>query len=165
MLYSKRVKRAAAIVAITAGGMISTAAVASAGSGLTSEVLVTADLTYDALINHDRVKFQTKDPTAVRIQKLTFAAGAYSGWHHHPGVIIVSVQSGLVTLYDSTCGSVTYGPGSANGSVFVEGHDSPQEARSAAGAVTFVTYVVPVSNPLATRFRIEDQVPFCATSF
>lgn len=165
MLYSKQVKRAAAIVAIAAGGMISTAAVASAGSGISSEILVTADLTDDALINHDRVKFQTKDPTAVRIQKLTFAAGAYSGWHHHPGLIIVSVQSGLVTLYDSTCGSVTYGPGSANGSVFVEGHDSPQEARSAAGAVAYVTYVVPVSNPLATRFRIEDSVPFCATSF
>lgn len=162
MLYSKHVKRAAAIFAITAGGMISTAAVASAGSGITSEVLVTADLTDDALINHDRVKFQTKDPTAVRVQKLTFAAGAYSGWHHHPGVIIVSVQSGLVTLYDSTCGSVTYGPGSANGSVFVEGHDSPQEARSAAGAVTYVTYVVPsAATPV---FRIEDDPPACTTA-
>lgn len=162
MLYFNEVKRASAIVAIAACGMISTAALASAGSGITSEVFVTANLTEDALINHDRVKFQTKDPTIVRIQKLTFAAGAYSGWHHHPGLLMVSVQSGQVTLYDSTCGSKTYGPGSPNGSVFVEGHDSAQEARSTAGAVTFVTYVVPSAAPPV--FRIEDTALSCAAA-
>jgi len=40
-------------------------------------------------LNSDRVKFQTKDPTAVRFQTLTFQAGARTGWHHHPGFTLV----------------------------------------------------------------------------
>ena len=165
MLCSKQVKFAVAILGIAAAGAIGTAATASPGSGVTPENLVTADLLEEPVINHDRVKLQTKDATVVRVQRLTFAAGSFSGWHHHPGLIVVSVQSGLVTLFDSVCGSKSYGPGSVNGSVFVEGHDSTQEARSTAGAVVYVTYIVPASNPPATRFRVEDQVPFCATTF
>lgn len=164
MIYSKALKRAAAVVALAAVGTLGTAAMASAGAGITPENLVTADLLSEPVINHDRVKLQTKDATVVRVQRLTFGANSYSGWHHHPGVIVVSVRSGLVTLYDSTCGSKTYGPGHANGAVFVEGHDDAQEARSTLGAIVYVTYVVPASNPVLTRFRIEDDPPACTTA-
>ena len=163
MVYSKRLKCAAAIAGIAAVGTIGTMASASAGSGVTAETLVTANYAEEGHVNHDRVKFQTKDATVVRVQKLTFAAGSFSGWHHHPGVIVVAVESGLVTLSHADCSSKTYGPGSPNGAVFVEGGDGAQEARSAAGAVVYVTYVVPsAATPV---FRIEDPVPFCATSF
>ena len=162
MLYSRRLKSAGAILGIAVAGTIATAAVASAGSGITPVNLVTANLNEEPLVNHDRVKFQTKDATVVRVQRLTFAAGAYSGWHHHPGMIVVAVESGSVTLSDHNCGSKTYGPGLPDGAVFVEGHDNAQQASSAAGAVVYVTYVVPRTSPLV--FRIEDSVPFCATS-
>ena len=92
MLYSKRLK-CAAIIGIAAIGMSPTTALASPSSGITSDILVTADLDEVGHINSDRVKFQTKGATDVRVQRLTFAAGAYSGWHHHPGVIIVAVES------------------------------------------------------------------------
>ena len=158
MSYSKQLK-CAAILGIAAVGMSATAVFASPGSGISSDILVTADLDEPGHINSDRVKFQTKDRTDVRVQRLTFAAGAYSGWHHHPGVIIVAVASGAVTLTDSSCGSKTYGPGLPNGSVFVEGHDSAQQATSAVASVVYVTYVAPSADPRV--FRIEDPVQSC----
>lgn len=159
MLYLKQLK-CAAIFGIAAVGMSATAALASPGSGISSEILVTANLDQSGHINSDRVKFQTKGPTDVRVQKLTFAPGSYSGWHHHPGIVIVAVQSGAVTLTDSNCGSVTYGPGLPAGSVFVEGHDSAQQATSAVASVVYVTYVAPSADPV--DFRDENDPPPCA---
>jgi len=159
MLYSK-LKCAAAILGIAASGTIASVATASPGSGVTPTTLVTANYDEQGHVNSDRVKFQTKGATDVRVQRLDFAAGSYSGWHHHPGIVVVAVQSGLVTLTHADCSSKTYGPGSPNGAVFVEGHDSAQEARSAAGAVVYVTYVAPDG----AGFRLDDDPPSCATS-
>ena len=148
-----------AMLAIIAGSMGSSA-VASPGSGVTSVVLATGDLEKDVNYNHDRVKFQTKDPADVRVQRLDFAAGAYTGWHHHPGVVIVTVASGLITTVDHNCQTTTYGPGSPNGSVFVEGHDTPMEARSASGGTVYATYIAPSASPPV--FRIEDDPQSCS---
>lgn len=160
MVYAKKSTSAAAILLSAMAGSISATAWASPGAGITPENLVTADFEETAVINNDRVKIQTKDRTDVRVQRLTFAAGAYSGWHHHPGVVIVAVASGSVTLMDANCGSKTYGPGQANGGVFIEGHVAAQQAVSADGATVYVTYVAPSAEPRV--FRVEDPVPFCA---
>ena len=158
MLYSKQLRCAGAMFGIAAIATTGPVASASPGAGVTPETFATSRLLEDSHINHDRVKFETKDPTNVRVQRLTFAPGARTGWHHHPGLVIVAVQSGLVTLTDSDCHTTrTYGPGSPNGSVFVEGDAHAHEASSAAGATVYVTYVVP-----SDVFRIEDPVPACA---
>jgi hypothetical protein len=150
----------AAIAGIFLVGVLATVAPGSPGSGLTPTNLVTAKFERAVQVNHDRVKFQTKEPSDVRVQKLEFAPGSFSGWHHHPGLLVVTVASGAVTLWESDCTGTTYGPGLANGAVFVEGGDSPIQATSAGGAVNFVTYVVPRANPPV--FRIEDDPPPCA---
>ncbi len=159
MSFSKELKFGAILVA--AVGMSATAALASPGSGVTADTpLVTANLNESRHINSDRVKLQTKGRTNVRVQKLTFGANSFSGWHHHPGIVIVAVQSGIVTLTDSNCGETSYGPGHPNGSVFVEGQDSAQQASSVAGAVVYVTYVAPSADPV--DFRDENDPPACA---
>lgn len=151
----------AASVGVAMLGTFAAVALASSGSGITSDPpLVTANFNETVHLNSDRVKFQTKGATDFRIQRLVFAAGAYSGWHHHPGMIIVAVQSGAVTLTDAECKSVTYGPGLPDGAAFVEGGDAPVQASSATGATAYVTYVAPDANPPA--FRIEDDPPPCA---
>lgn len=160
MVYSRKLKRTAAILLSAMAGSIAATALASPGAGITPENLVTADFEDTAQINNDRVKMQTKDRTDVRVQRLTFAAGSYSGWHHHPGVVIVAVASGSVTLVDANCGSKTYGPGQPNGGVFIEGHHAAQQAVSQNGATVYVTYVAPSAQPPV--FRIEDPVPLCA---
>jgi len=110
-------------------------------------------------VNHDRVKFQTKDPTDVRVQKIVFAAGGYSGWHHHPGFVIATVASGAVTFTRSDCTSTTYGPGLPAGAVFVESSDDPGQASSADGATLYATFIAPHANP--PIFRIEDDPVTC----
>lgn len=133
---------------------------ASPGAGITAETYVTGTLVGDNQQNSDRVKFQTKDDAAVRVQKLTFSPGGFTGWHHHPGIVIVTVQSGTISLMHSDCSIHEYGQGSPHGSVFIEGEHRVHEASSAAGAVIFATYVAPNANPPV--FRVEDPVPFCA---
>lgn len=153
MMYRARIAGAFAILGtITVGG----AALASPGSGVTPQTFVTAPLSQEGQVNHESVKFQTRAPTLVRMQRLTFAPGSRTGWHHHPGVVIVAVESGSVTLTDTNCGSRTYGPGSPNGSVFVEGHDDAHEASSVNGAVVYVTYVSPTDT-----FRLENAATTC----
>lgn len=156
MLYSKGLKLAP-LLAVTAAASISTGALAEPGSGITSQTIVAANLNDTALTNHDQIKFQTKGLTDVRLQKLTFSPGSRSGWHHHPGVLLVSVQSGQVTLTDHHCEAKTYGPGLPNGSVFVEAHDDAMQATSANGAVAYVTVIVPRDAPS----RIEDSPVSC----
>jgi hypothetical protein len=114
-------------------------------------------------VNSDRVKFQTKDPVDVRVQEINIAPGGRSGWHHHPGIVIIAVKEGAVTFVDGTdCSATTYGPSSPNGSVFVESGDAPGEARNMSTdqpAKTYATFVAPDEDPGV--FRIEDDPVNC----
>lgn len=160
VLRSKR-KWVAAALGAAVIGVFATVALGSPpfNFGITgTEVYVTASLNDSVQQNSDRVKFQTKDPTYVRVQKLVVGAGGRSGWHHHPGVVIVAVQSGDLTFTHSDCSSTTYGP---NG-VFVEGGDDPGEASSVNGATVLVTYVAPNKGSVtSTTFREEDSAVSC----
>ena len=121
---------------------------------------VTANFDEDVHVNSDRVKFQTKGPTDVRVQRLNVSPGGYSGWHHHPGIVIVTVASGSITYTLSDCSSKTYGPGLPNGAVFVESGDKPAQASSATGATIYATYVAPSADQFL--FRIDDHdAPGC----
>jgi hypothetical protein len=118
-----RMKRRSALLTATVGlAVVATfAAVAfgSPGSGRVTTVLVTADNNETVQLNSDRIKFQTKGPTDVRVQTITFAPGGRSGWNHKPGFNLVAVLSGEVTKFDSHCNGTTYGPNSPTGAVFV----------------------------------------------
>ena len=159
-----RVLRLKNWVAATAGvAVIGTLAAAvalgSPGSAVTAETLVTANFDHTDHVNSDRVKFQTKDATDVRVQRLVFGPNSYSGWHHHPGLVLVTVESGSVTLWQSDCSSTTYGPGLPDGAVFVEGGDEPVQATSTTGAVLYAVFVAPSADP--SVFRIEDDPISC----
>jgi hypothetical protein len=161
VLRSKK-KWAAATVGVAVIGTLAAVALGSPGSGFAPTNLVTANFDNDIHLNSDRVKFQTKDPTYVRVQTIVIAAGGFSGWHHHPGIVIAAVQSGAVTFTHSDCSSKTYGPGLPNGAVFVEGGDDPGQASSAGGATIYATFVAPNDGPVsATTFRTEDAAVSC----
>ena len=106
-----------------------------------------------------RDQVRTNHSTDVRVQKIVFAPGAYSGWHHHPGIVIATVESGAVTFTNADCGSTTYGPGLAAGSVFIEADDEPGQASNVGGATVYATFVAPHADPPV--FRIEDDPPDC----
>jgi quercetin dioxygenase-like cupin family protein len=151
-----RKKWVAATIGVAVIGTFAAVALGSAPFFFTSTPLVTANLDNKVQVNSDRIKFETKDPTVVRVATVVFGAGGTSGWHHHPGFVIVSVASGMVTLWQSDCTQTTYGPGTS----FVESGDHPGQVTSVGGATVYTTYVVPHADPLV--FRIEDAAPPCA---
>ena len=159
-LASKRA--VAASVGVAACGLVAAAALASPPSGFTPTNLVPeAEIAEGFHVNSDRVKLQTKGPTDVRVQRVDIAPGGRSGWHHHPGVVIVAVERGTVTYVDSNCDATSYGAGSPNGSVFVESGDDPHEARNltAQPATVYATFIAPDADPGV--FRIEDPLINC----
>jgi quercetin dioxygenase-like cupin family protein len=145
-----------AVAAVLAIGTSAAAALASVGVGFAPQTLATGNLANRIQADTDQVRLQTKGPTDVRAQKIVIDAGGTSGWHHHPGVVIATVASGVVN-FTRGCDSTSYGPGQAAGSVFVEYGDTPAQAASVLGATLYVTFVAPHSDPPV--FRIEDTGP------
>lgn len=102
----------------------------------------------------DHVRLHTQGATDVAMQTIISPPGGSSGWHSHPGVVLVAVQSGTVTLYDQDCHARQYGAGQA----FVEVGDDPSLVRNntTSNAVLYVTLIVPSS---ATLLRIDKLQP------
>lgn len=142
-------------------GLLGPAALGSPPSGFTPTSLVKADLNEAVRVHSDRIKFRTKKPTDVLVQRIVTDPGGTSGWHHHPGMVTVAVESGELTVWDSYCKKTTYGPGLPNGSVFVESGDEPGQVTSTTGATSYATFVAPSADP--SIFRIEDDPPRCAS--
>ena len=136
-------------------------AYASTPSGLTPTTLATASLASPVNIHNSGVRLRTKVATDVRVQQIVFAPVSSSGWHHHPGMVMVVVASGSVTVWDDHCKATTYGPGLPDGAAFAEAGDEPNLVTSTEGATNYVTYIVPKVTPAV--FRIEDDAPYCAS--
>jgi quercetin dioxygenase-like cupin family protein len=110
-------------------------------------------------VNQDGVKFQTKEPTDLAVTQFSFAPDTSSGWHHHSGVLMITVQSGTVTTHDENCQTQTY----SAGQVFVESGTVPFMVSNESQDTTAVVYATQVS-PDGSPARINDTPPACASS-
>jgi len=155
-IFRKLVLGVGAIAVMIAAG--ATNALANPGSLATTTILGhRATLAQSVMVNQDRIKFQTKDPTDVLMQTITFQSHGNSGWHFHPGVVIVVVESGHITTHDANCETTTYGPHQS----FVESGTTPfmvSNESATANATVYATLVVPAGSP----FRIETAPPACS---
>ena len=112
---------------------------------------------HDVHLNADRIKFQTKGETDVVVQTTTYAPGGFSGWHTHPGFVLVVVESGALTLQVG-CSVNTYSVTQS----FYESGTTPIMARNlgTSPAVVRITYVVPKGS--AVRLDVpQSQAPAC----
>jgi hypothetical protein len=161
MKHTARRALALALGAVVCG-MIAAAALASPPSLITpSNLVAKADLNTRVDVKADRIRLRTKEPTDVRVQKILFAPSGRTGWHHHPGIVLVAVESGQVTVVDARCNATTYGPGSPNGSVFTESGTQPLEVRNLSGAQATVYATLIAPNAETDIFRAEDAVRNC----
>ena len=96
------------LVAVFAGTAVATTA---SGFGVTSLSRVT--MSEPVHYNTGAVKFQTKAAVDVATATVTVLPGGTSGWHSHPGIVIVSVKTGSITFYDQTCVGTVHGAGTA----------------------------------------------------
>ena len=92
------------------------------------------------------VELKSRDDTDIAVSTIAVAPGGHSGWHFHPGPVVVVVTKGAITFYhasDPTCTGTRYPVGTA----FVEaGGDVGIARNEEAGETTVVaTFFVPKS--------------------
>jgi len=106
------------------------------------------------------VVLQTNGPSDFFVQYSGYIPGGYSGWHSHPGPVLVTIKRGTAVWYeasDPTCTPHVYPTGSA----FVEpaGSIHTLQNESATEQLELVTsYIIPVG--AATR-QDEAQPVAC----
>jgi len=112
-------------------------------SGLTPELLGRGTVTAGFRIRVDGVRVSSQGPVDFVVEHLTFAPGGTTGWHVHPGPVLVIVKAGTVTKYSADCTLNRYSTGQA----FVElGPTDVNMVRNETNstAETLVTFLTPV---------------------
>jgi quercetin dioxygenase-like cupin family protein len=104
------------------------------------------------------VRIRAKGPTDVVFAEITIEPGGATGWHTHPGPLVVAVRSGTLTRYLADCRTEI----STAGDSFIEpaGGRAVHMGvnRGSEPVVLLVSYVVPAGGPL----RDEAAEPACA---
>ena len=108
-------KRAALVALLTAGLVVGVIAVASGspGSGFTSVLIGRGESGHVTVVQHKGNDIVTAQNNA--------DPGGFTGWHSHPGLAVVALQVGQVTMYSEPvgggkCSAHTY----SAGEVFLE---------------------------------------------
>jgi hypothetical protein len=134
-------------------GLVAVAALVTVGAAfaITQTVLADANTVNDGAFHAQRgvIKLHTKGSVRVRdVQTTAAPPGFSSGWHTHPGPVLVAMSptsAGSLTLYDENCTPTTIGANQA----YIEKPNSPLLARndSAANADWVTTMIVPIGEP------------------
>lgn len=100
---------------------------------------------------------EDKGESEFYIQDLVVGPGGYTGWHSHPGLLLVTVKEGAVEFYDKNCVKRTYTAGQS----FSEAEE-PHNAinRGTGNAHLLIAYIVKKGEPR----RIEAPQPACAAA-
>ena len=145
-------------VVVGAVFLASNAVMASPAVGFTAKVLAKATLAKPAEIEALGVQFSTEGATDVYVQQVDIAPGGNSGWHEHPGLVMVAVATGAVIVHVGCKAGQQY----SAGQTFVEPPLTPmlvENASSTAPAQNFAAVVVPTG----TAARIElPGAPVCS---
>jgi quercetin dioxygenase-like cupin family protein len=93
------------------------------------------------------------------VQQIVLSPGGQTGWHSHPGPVIVLVKSGALTFYgaeDPACGSRTY---TAGQSFIDSGQGHVHIARNESASADLELWAVYLDVPPAGAFRIDASAP------
>jgi quercetin dioxygenase-like cupin family protein len=106
---------------------------------------------------HDGIKVESVPGSAdIVTVKVVIKPGGSTGWHHHPGVALVSVGPGTVTEYDPECHETVIQAGKgfveSNGEVHIVHNEGN------ADAVLYVTFVIPTETA-SEKLTIPDAQP------
>jgi quercetin dioxygenase-like cupin family protein len=91
------------------------------------------------------------------VGEFSFAPGGFSGWHSHPGKVIVAVSRGSITVYrasDPACAGTTY----RTGDLFIERPGVVHNAVNE-GTVATVLNVTWLGVPIGGSPRIDEAQP------
>jgi len=133
------------ILALVVAALGVGAALATTPKGVTPTPLTRATLGMFKAENNGIKAESTQRWADVALVKVVLEPGGSTGWHHHPGVALVSVNSGGVTEYDKKCQKTFLKAGEG----FVESNGEVHVVRNQgkADAVLYVTFIVPTKTP------------------
>jgi quercetin dioxygenase-like cupin family protein len=92
------------------------------------------------------------------MQSILIAAGGHTGWHSHPGPVVVLVNRGELTLYpadDPACAGRTYTAGQA----FIDSGQGHVHLAVNTGGVDTMLWVTYFDVPAGGAFRIDVSDP------
>ena len=144
---------AAPVLALAAGFITASPARATPPTRVTTDILGSGTTLAGFKIHVDGIKVESKDAASFTVAHLTFAPGGTTGWHVHPGPVLVTVISGSVTKFSADCTAQTYTAGQA----FVENGPADENMvrnDGSADAQTIVTFLTPPGAPIR-----EDTPP------
>lgn len=147
------------IAALLVAGALVTVALATPAIGvITATVLARGTLTSAVNANADGVVLRTNHATDHVVQELVFAGGSSSGWHRHPGVVLVTIKSGTVVHYTADCKPETL----TAGQTFWESgtHATLLRNETHSDAVVYASYIV----PMGAALRIDMPNPGCTVA-
>jgi quercetin dioxygenase-like cupin family protein len=101
-------------------------------------------------------ELRSRDNTDIAVANISVAVGGSSGWHYHPGPVLVVVKTGTITFYradDPNCAGTRY----SAGTTFTEAGGAVGNARNE-GAVE-VTSVATFFAPPGAALRIDAAKP------
>lgn len=78
-----------------------------------------------------------------RIARISTDGGFNSGWHIHPGPVIVQVQEGYLKITQHTCNPIVVGPGDT----YIETPGQPVIAEANNAVNWTITEILPDSHP------------------
>ena len=107
------------------------------------------------------VQLKSHDNTDIVVSRIVVQPGGHSGWHFHPGPVLVVVKTGAITFYHaSDCtGSGTLHPA---GTAFIEEGGEVGIARNEGTVVDTVvaTFFVPAGSPARIDAPAPGNCPF-----
>jgi quercetin dioxygenase-like cupin family protein len=146
-------------VGVTVLVLVVGAALAAPPSGVTATPITRATLgKFEAEYRGIDVESKQR-PADIAIVKVVLEPGGSTGWHHHPGVVLVPVKSGAVTEYDTHCHKSVYRAGKG----FVESNAEVHLVRNDGNvkAVLYPTFLVPTETPPEGLTISEPQPRNC----
>ena len=148
--------RATLAIVLGSGLLLVGGALATPGVGILAPVHARGTLEEHQVVNSKAgIHLKTKGSVDVATQQLTIAGSGSTGWHSHPGPVLVTVKSGaLRVIYadDPTCTGTVY---EAGDSFIDRGDENTHIARNVSPidpVELWATYLVP-GNPGTTAFR------------
>ena len=103
---------------------------------------------------------KTLDDTDVGSDRLTIQPGGYSGWHAHPGLVMVTVTQGRVIWHDGSdplCTAHTFNAGDS----YIESAYGPHNVQNASNSAVaeFIAIVIKPVGFVGPAFRLNRDRP------
>ena len=157
-------RRLAILLAVTGVCVLAGVSLATPPSGIVSATVLARAGFADPVdikfkVGQQEEVIHVRDAQDTVMQQIVIGPGGHTGWHSHPGPVVVLVKAGELTLYsgdDPTCTGRTYSAGQA----FIDsGQGHVHIARNLSLSQNVELWVTYFDVPPGGPFRIDAPAP------